>query len=114
MSGSVILCPFWRESRRSFAVEVCDNLVGGVPACVVAEFYPDVDPFALSDVERERYVRGLDDFKICSHFVRSDIYSALDIHPSVIKRGCFFGGVRCVHADVVGFGACVGCSRFVR
>jgi hypothetical protein len=31
----------------------------------------------------------------------------------VAKRGCYFGGARCVHPDVVGFGACVDCSRFV-
>jgi len=44
---------------------------------------------------------------ICRHFCRSDVYT-----PAV-KHGCYFGGVACVHLDVEGFGACVGCSRFV-
>ena len=113
MSGHVVLCAFWRESRSHFGAKVCDNLVAGVPACVVAEFYPD-SPYAPY-ASLEDWLSGVGKVgEICRHFVRSDIYSALDIHPSMVKRGCFFGGVECVHSDVKGFGACVGCSRFVR
>lgn len=46
--------------------------------------------------------------KYCGRVVRSDVYRA------PVKHGCYFGGVKCVHPEVEGFGACVGCSRFVR
>jgi hypothetical protein len=45
---------------------------------------------------------------VCTHFVRSGLGCV------VVKRVCLFGGVTCVHCDVKGFGACVGCSRFAR
>ena len=96
MSDNVVLCPFWRESRSHFCARVCDNFVSDVPACVVADFYPDSPTSDFGDVV------------VCAHFVRSDVYS-----PEV-KHGCYFGGVTCVHPDVDGFGACVGCSRFAR
>jgi hypothetical protein len=83
-------------------------LVGGVPSCVVAEFYPDEDPFEPKALER--HLAGMDDeVEICKHFVRTD---ALYIIP--LKHGCYFGGGNCVHPDGQGFGACVGCSRFVK
>lgn len=106
-SDGVVLCAFWREKRAHFGVRVCDNLVGCVPSCVVDKFYPDGDPF--SSPAFERWLAGVDDgVVICRHFVRTDVYFPM------VKRGCFFGGVSCVHSDVEGFGACVGCSRFVR
>jgi hypothetical protein len=89
------LCAFWRFSRSHFGVRVCDNLVGGVPACVVAHFYPDSATMDYGGVV------------VCRHFVRSDVYIP------VVKYACYFGGVKCVHSDVLGFGACTGCSRFV-
>lgn len=94
----VVLCAFWRVSRSHFGVRVCDNLIGGVPACVIDDFYPDSPTAGGLD----------DDTVVCGHFVRSDVY-----FPAV-KCGCYFGGVRCVHSDVEGFGACVGCCRFVK
>jgi hypothetical protein len=45
---------------------------------------------------------------ICWHFCRSDVGS-----PAV-KCGCYFSGGTCIHSDVQGFGACVGCSRFAK
>jgi hypothetical protein len=99
------LCAFWHVWRVHFGVRVCDYLVGGVPVCVVARFYPDVT------LVLEHWIGGVrvvDSGRICRHFCRSDVYSP------VVKRGCYFGGSVCVHSDVVGFGACVGCSRFVK
>lgn len=96
MSDNVVLCPFWRESRSHFCVRVCENLVGGVPSCVVDEFYPDSPSMEYGDVV------------VCRHFVRSDIYSRV----REVKCGCYFGGVSCVHSDVEGFGACAGCCRW--
>lgn len=111
MSDNVVLCAFWRASRFDSPVRVCANLVGGVPACVVNKFYPDVDPF--SSPAFERWLAGVrDDVVICRYFVRSDFYEAS--HPSFKKQGCFFGGP-CVHSAAKGFSACsVDCSRFVR
>jgi hypothetical protein len=101
--GDVVLCAFWHDWRVHFGIRVCDNLVGGVPVCVVAEFYPNVASVL------EHWLAGVHvGDGICWHFYRNDVYN-----PAV-KSGCFFGGVSCVHSDVVGFGACVGCSRFVR
>jgi hypothetical protein len=135
VSDAVVLCAFWHEWRVHFGVRVCDNLVGGVPVCVVAGFYPD-SPVALYR-SVEHWVSGVRvvGSGICRHFCRSDIISVFALVPSVVKRGCFFGGMECVHSDIVGFGACVGlcvrsscvvgsdvkvfsvcvgCSRFVR
>jgi hypothetical protein len=118
----VFLCPFFHVWRVHWGVRVCDYLVVGVPACVVAGFYPDLtvtlEHWLNPDVPLARW-RGDGAVRvvgsgICRHFCRSDIISELGLVPSVVKRGCFFGGVECVHSDVVGFGACVGCSRFVR
>jgi len=97
-----VVCPFYRLSRH-FTVPFCDNLVDGVPSCVVDGFYPDVDPHSRLDAGLNAYP----DVVICDHFVRSDVYSA-----SSMKSGCFFGGL-CVHPVVRGYGACsVDCSRF--
>lgn len=104
-SDGVVLCAFWRESRSSFGVRVCDDLVKGVPACVVADFYPD--PCYEEETEVKAWLRG-EMVVICPHFVRSDV-----LRPDV-KHGCYFGGDTCFHSDVEGFGACVGCCRFVR
>ena len=100
-----VVCPFYRLSR-DFTVRFCDNLVDGVPSCVVDEFYPDLDLFSFKDIrEYEKYIDGI---SICSHFVRSDVYSA----SFSMKSECFFGGL-CVHPLVCGYGACsVNCSRF--
>lgn len=99
-----VVCPFYRLSRH-FTVPFCDNLVSGVPSCVVDDFYPDLDPFSFKDIHE--YEKFMDGFNICEHFVRSDVYASCD----VMKSGCFFGGL-CVHPLVRGFGACRGCSRF--
>lgn len=113
MSDREVLCPFWRESRASFAVRVCDNLADGVPSCLADDFYPDTATAGMSSAEvLEYYPEHMDeaghDLVVCKHFVRTD---ALYIVPS--KRSCYFGGA-CVHPDVAGFEACFGCSRFVR
>lgn len=107
MSDSVlaVLCPFWHDWRVHFGVRVCDNLVGGVPACVVAGFYPDV----RSELEHWLAGKRVVGVGVCRHFCRSDVWYVV-----LVKQGCFFGGIGCVHRDVVGFGSCVGCSRFVR
>lgn len=95
MVSDSLRCPFWRDSRAHFGVRVCDNLVGGVPSCVVDRFYPDSPSMEYGNV------------KVCRHFVRSDVYH------HVVKHGCHFGGGLCVHNTVSHFGACVGCSRFL-
>ena len=104
MSDVKFLCAFWHDWRVHFGVRVCDYLVGGVPACVVAGFYPDVT-LTLEHWLAGKRVVGVG---VCRHFCRSDILS-----PEV-KSGCYFTGGVCVHSNVVGFGACVGCCRFVR
>jgi hypothetical protein len=116
MSDAVFLCAFWHDWRVHWGVRVCDYLVGGVPACVVAGFYPDLsvtlEHWLNPDVPLARW-RGDGAVRVvgsgvCRHFCRSDV-----LRPPV-KDGCYFSGSVCVHSDVVGFGACVGCSRFVR
>jgi len=88
-----VKCPFYRDFR-DFTVRFCDNLVSGVPACVVANFYPDSPSMDYPA-----------DVVVCSHFVRSDVYNA------VKESGCFFGGL-CVHPKSHGFSACrPSCSR---
>jgi hypothetical protein len=61
-----VLCAFWRVSRSHFCVKVCDNLSGGVPACVVADFYPDTPSMDYSA-----------DVVVCGHFVRRVLLSYL-------------------------------------
>jgi len=71
MSDNVVLCPFWRESRSHFGVRVCDNLVGGVPACVVANFYPDLSyEEEVEELKRERAGLPRKEVVGCRHFVR--------------------------------------------
>ena len=48
---AVFLCAFWHEWRVHWGVRVCDNLVKGVPACVVADFYRVYDPSVGGSVE---------------------------------------------------------------
>jgi hypothetical protein len=98
----VFRCPFWRPSRATFGVQVCDNLVEGVPHCVVSNFYPD-DPSSYDNIEDYLEVT------FCSHFVWDDFYSFSE--KIKVKNKCFFGGM-CIHPAVGGFGACEGCSRF--
>jgi hypothetical protein len=109
LGNDVFLCPFWRKWRTHFGVEVCDNLVDGVPSCVVAGFYPDSETSGYDSVDDWLACRH-SGVVVCRHFVRSDVYSAFD--DVKVKHDCFFGGVSCAHSDVRGFGACVGCSRF--
>ena len=104
MSNCVVRCPFWRPSRAHFGVEVCDNLIDGVPQCIVSHFYPD-DPFEYDNIEDYYSV------EICKHFVWSDYYSVDE--KTRTKHECFFGGT-CIHQDAGGFSACFGCSRFKR
>jgi len=101
----VYKCPFFKISRK-FTIRFCDNLISGVPQCVVWDFYPDFCPF--TDFESvSDYDRYIDSIVICSHFVRSDIYEA-----RFTKSECFFGG-SCFYPLKRGFSACsVGCSRF--
>lgn len=57
--SDVVQCPFWRGKTgvykdgkfisSGFTVEFCDNLFGGVPACVVDEFYIE----SVQDVDEE-------------------------------------------------------------
>ena len=109
MVNDTLECPFWRDSRAHFGVRVCDNLVGGVPSCVVDEFYPDSELSGYDSAE-DWFNGRPNSVVICRHFDWSDVYSAFD--EVKVKQECFFGGARCVHPDVRGFCACVGCFRF--
>ena len=101
-----VRCAF-HKSFRNFTVPFCDNLISGVPHCVLWDFYPDYDPFTDFDDVRD-YDKYMDSIVICSHFVRSDVYEAYRF----LHSGCFFGG-ECFHPTVKGFSACtVDCSRF--
>ena len=102
-----VVCPFYKPYRK-FTVPFCDNLVSGVPSCVVDKFYPDLSHEEMV-VRLEAGLDCLPDVVICCHFVRSDVwYSSFPL----VKSKCFFGGL-CVHSTVSGYGACsVDCSRF--
>ena len=103
-----VRCPFYKLSRMHFTVPFCDNLVSGVPHCIVWDCYPDLDPFTdFSDVrDYDLYMDVMQDM-ICSHFVRSDVYLDRSLHS-----GCFFGG-KCFNPEVRGYSACtVDCVRF--
>ena len=94
-SGNMVLCPFWKESRFKFAVQICDNLVEGVPSCVLEGFYPD---------EEDSFDVPL----VCAHFVFTDVYTPKS------KNGCYFGGAKCINSNVKGFGACGACVRWLK
>jgi len=101
-----VICPFYK-AYRDFTVPFCDNLVSGVPSCVVDNFYPDLSHEEMV-ARLEAGLNALPDVEICDHFVRSDVYFSF----SLTKSECFFGGL-CVHPAVRGYGACsVDCSRF--
>jgi len=103
-SSKTVLCPHYRASRRHFTVRFCDNLVSGVPACVVDNFYPDWDHEELV----ARMLADVPDAEICRHFVRTDVW----YDASVKKSGCFYGG-SCAYPAVQRFDACsVDCPRF--
>ena len=110
MSDSkAVVCPFYRPSR-DFTVPFCDNLVSGVPSCVVDKFYPD-----LSYEEQEARMKAdlhwsvNVESSICCHFVRTDAWY---VSFPKFKELCFFGG-SCVYPSVQGYDACsVDCSRF--
>ncbi len=108
MGCNIVLCPFWREWRAHFGVRVCDNLVEGVPSCVVDRFYPDSEVSGYDSIEDWLNCHP-NNVVICPHLVRSDIWD-----NSVVKRGCFFGVGICIHNNVIGFGACDSCSRFAK
>ena len=100
-----VLCAFCSDNRFSFGVRVCDNLVDGVPVCILADFYPDVDP--NDDVDG--WLNGTEiGFERCKHFVFSDVYRP------VAKHGCLFGGVKCVNSGIEDFCICVGCERWLK
>lgn len=102
-----VVCPFYRPTRK-FTVPFCDNLVSGVPSCVVDKFYPDLSQEEMV-ARLEAGLDSLPELGICRHFVRSDVWHSS--FPSA-KSKCFFGG-SCVHPTVSGYGACsVNCSRF--
>jgi hypothetical protein len=77
-ASDVVRCPLYR-GKGDFTVEFCDNLVGGVPACVADEFYVtpnDQDPeevkawlYGPSEVERARMDFGREK---CKHFILSE------------------------------------------
>lgn len=106
--GVVFLCAFWHDWRVHFGVRVCDNIVNGVPSCVLAGFYPDVKLSLEHWLEGRRVCVEGDGVGVCRHFCRSDLSELR------VKGECFFSEGMCVHSDVLGFGACVGCCRFVR
>lgn len=99
-----VVCPFYRPSRK-FTVPFCDNLVSGVPSCLVDKFYPDLD----IEEEVARYRAHVPDPVICVHFVRTD---ALYARFPLVKSACFFGGDKCFHPLVSNYSACRDCSRF--
>lgn len=98
--GKEIRCPFY-EPDRKFTVPFCDNLISGIPSCVLAEFYPDLDPFSFKSIEE--YEEFSNRFEVCSHFVRGDVYHFP--HSKFLKGNCFFGGL-CVYPTVKGFSNC--------
>ena len=107
MSDNVVLCPFWRESRSHFCVRVCDNLVGGVPLCVVSGFFYHWDEdfeqarMVMSDAElRTKFPEHFVRVEYCHCVVRSDVYDA------VKRGGCFFGRGLCVRPEFDGFSGC--------
>jgi hypothetical protein len=102
-----VKCPFYRV-YRSFTVRLCDNLVSGVPACVVDDFYPDWG--CEDEAKVAEWLAGVPEPEICRHFVRSDLWHAA--FP-VKKSECLFGGFPCVHPESRGFSAC-NKSCFVR
>jgi len=102
-----VVCPFYKACR-DFTVPFCDNLVSGVPSCVVDNFYPDLSHEEMV-ARLEAGLNALPDVEICCHFVRTDVwYSPFPL----TKSECFFGGL-CVHPTVGDYSACtVDCSRF--
>lgn len=100
-----VLCAFWKDSRFSFGVRVCDSLIEGVLFCVVNDFYPDVDPFDNVDDWLNGKSEGVVGER-CKHFVYSD--------SSAVKQGCYFGNLKCVNSGVKGFSACIGCEKWLK
>ena len=96
-SSKTVVCAF----SRLF----CDNLVSGVPSCVVEDFYPDWG--CENEVEVAKWLAYVPDVVVCPHFIRSRFY-----FPVSKSYGCYFGGGSCVCLDSYGFSACRGCSRF--
>jgi hypothetical protein len=109
----VVRCPSWRPYRGPFAVKVCDNLVDGVPACVVARYYVDF-PFVLGESEADWMVRVREICDVCLHFVRADLYyhDWFETESGRVKCGCRFGGIICFHTEREYFFHCLGCFRF--
>ena len=104
MEKIVVKCPFHRV-YRNFTVPFCDNLVSGVPACVVDEFWADLDPWSFKDIGEHPFSEydRLMDRAICSHFVRTDAwYRSFPVKPSA----CLFLYCSCVHPESHGFSAC--------
>jgi len=85
--GKEVRCPFFKLSRN-FTVPFCDNLISGIPYCILADLYPDLDPFSFESIEEYEEVSNR--FEVCSHFVRSDIYHVP--HSKFVKGNCLFGG----------------------
>jgi hypothetical protein len=115
MSDSVVLCPFWRESR-SFTRRFCGNLRDGVPLCIGNGFFRAWD----EDFERASMVMGRAELEyyfpkqfveFCRSVVRSGVYDA--VRPDFEESGCFFGGL-CVRPEFHGFDGCFDCSRWKR
>jgi hypothetical protein len=121
MSNSVVLCPFWRESR-SFTRRLCDNLRDGVPLCVVSgladelgdwdeEFEQSLMKMSCAEARKAQEAR-IHSRPRCPSVVRSDLYDA--VRPDFKKSGCFFGGL-CIRPVSHGFDGCsVDCSRWKR
>lgn len=120
-SDSVVLCPFWRESR-SFTRRLCDNLRDGVPLCVVSGLSDQLDNWdeefehasmVMDRAELEYYFpEHFVPVEFCDCVVRSDLYDAA--RPQFKKSGCFFGGL-CVRPKSHGFDGCsVDCPRWAK
>jgi len=70
-----IHCAFFNADNE-YGVIFCDNLVSGVPSCVLAEFYRDV-LHALSVDTLKEYNEWYTNFGVCSHFVVGELPSKL-------------------------------------
>lgn len=102
-----LACPFYRRFR-DFTVPFCDNLVSGIPTCVLADFYPDLDPSSFKSFDE--YNEFEDRWEVCSHFVRSDLWC---VPFPFAKSECLFFDELCLHPTIDGFGKCsFDCSRF--
>lgn len=102
-----IICPF--RFSRGFKPFSCDNLVSGVPSCLVDNFYPDLSHEEMV-ARLKAGLSAMPNLVICKHFVRSN---ALYARFPPVKSKCFFSVCeRCLHPLVSNYSACRDCAKF--